>query len=184
MFHNNLKLNNRQIIMQYDALFIFSLVVSAILIAPQPILGYLGLIFCFLLSSLGAAKGIWSISSCVSGTSIKSPNVGLKSILGTVVCEANFLSGIITCVMAYGSLSKTSEVPAHILYFCSSLFVGMCSYYSSVSTGLICAVISMMDGKDPSIFYKVVVLEVIPASVGLIGFILGIVMNSKADALL
>lgn len=170
--------------MQYDILLIFVLVILSIFSIQGSIIGYFGLIYCFLLCSLGAAKGIYNISSCVSGTSIRSPSVGTKSILGTVVCEANFLSGIITCVMAFGTLSRTSEIAVHYLYFCSSLFVGMCSYYSSISTGLICAVISMMDGKDPNVFYKVVVLEVIPASVGLIGFILGIVMNSKADLLM
>lgn len=169
--------------MQYVVLGVFIAVVLSLSLLPEDILGYAGLVYCFLLCSLGTASGIWNIASYVSGTSIRAPGVGTKAILGTVVCEANFLSGIITCVLAYNTLKKEVPVPVHYFYFASSLFVGMCSYFSSVSTGLICAVISMVDGKDPNIFYKVVALEVIPASVGLIGFILGIVLNSKADLL-
>ncbi|KAL6120942.1 VHA-c''1 [Nucleospora cyclopteri] len=154
----------------------------ALLFSPINVLGYIGIFLCFSLSALGTAKGILSIANYVSGASIKSPHVGTKSILGTVVCEANFLTGIITCVMLNNTMKLDLPAKAHYIYFCSGLFVGLCNYFSSVATGLICAVISMMDAKDPSIFYKIVVLEIIPASVGLVGFIMGIVMNSKAPA--
>jgi V-type H+-transporting ATPase proteolipid subunit len=149
-------------------------------------LGYIGIIYCFLLASLGTAQGIWTISNYVSGTSIKHPRVGTKSILGTVVCEANFLSGIILCVLNFNLLksSPNLSIGSHYILFSSSVFVGLCSYFSSVATGVICAVISLMDGKDDQLFFKVVVLEIIPASVGLIGFILGIVMSSKTSLLM
>lgn len=164
----------------------YSLLISILLIfplifLPVSVIGFIGIIYCFILSALGTAFGLWNISTYVSGTSIKFPSVGTKSILGTVVCEANFLSGIITCIMTYGHLKNKISDAQNYLYFSSCLFVGICNYFSSVSTGLICAVISMMDGKSPSLFYKVVVLEVMPASVGLIGFILGIILNSKAE---
>lgn len=151
-------------------------------IIPPKFLGYVGIVLCFILSSLGTAKGLWSISNYVSGTSIKSPRIGSKSILGTVVCEANFLSGIILCVLNF-NLIRTAKLlsnGSNYMLYCSSVFVGICSYYSSIATGLICAVISMMDGKDEQLFFKVVVLEIMPASIGLIGFILGIVMSSKS----
>lgn len=161
---------------------ILALITCSLLFLPRDILGYAGITYCFVLCSIGTAKGIWNISNYVSGASIKTPRVGTKAILGTVVCEANFLSGIILCVLMYNTMKRAEDVTAlmHYFYFCSGIFVGMCSYYSSVATGLICASISLMDSKDPSLFYKVVALEIIPASVGLIGFILGIVMNSKA----
>lgn len=158
--------------------FIFPL----IFLSPN-VLTYLGIIYCFILSSLGTAFGIWAISPYVSGTSIKHPNVGAKSILGAVVCETNFLSGIITCIMTYNRLKNDVSIAQNYIYYSSCIFVGACNYFSSISTGLICAVISMMDGKNPSVFYKTVVLEIIPASVGLIGFILGIIFNSKAELL-
>lgn len=162
---------------------ILASIICSLLLLPRDILGYAGIIYCFALCSIGTAKGIWNISNYVSGASIKAPRVGTKAILGTVVCEANFLSGIIICVMTYNAAKKGGDdaILAHYFYFCSGIFVGMCSYYSSVATGLICASISLMDSKDPALFYKVVALEIIPASVGLIGFILGIVMNSKVS---
>ena len=40
----------------------------------------------------------------------------------------------------------------------------------------------MIDAKNSLLFYKIVVLEIIPASIGLIGFIIGIILNSKAPS--
>ncbi|ORD98102.1 VATO2 [Hepatospora eriocheir] len=167
-------------------ILISTLIISllSLLFSPVNLLAYIGMFLCFTLSALGTARGILSISKYVSGASILAPHVGTKSILGTVVCEANFLTGIITCVMINNTLNlnidKELSDKAHYIYFSSGLFVGICNYYSSEATGLICAVISMMDAKDPSLFYKIVILEIIPASIGLIGFIMGIVLNSKA----
>lgn len=161
------------------------IIIATLLIVPPVYLGYFGIIYCFLLSAIGASQGIWTISNYVSGTSIKYPRVGTKAILGTVICEANFLSGIISCVLNFNTLNLGPPLTdgGYYVIFSSSVFVGLCSFFSSIATGLICAVISMMDGKDEQLFFKVVVLEVIPASVGLIGFILGIVMSSKIKAL-
>lgn len=153
----------------------------SLLLSPVNVLGYLGMFACFILSAMGTAEGILSISRYVSGASIKAPSVGTKSILGTVVCEANFLTGIITCVMLNSSIGESTGSRAHYTYFSSGLFVGLCNYYSSVATGHICAVISMMDARDPALFFKIVILEIIPASVGLLGFIMGIVLNSKSS---
>lgn len=157
------------------------LAVLSLAFSPVNVLGYLGMFICFILSAMGTAEGILSISRYVSGASIKAPSVGTKSILGTVVCEANFLTGIITCVMLNNSINANTVDKAHYIYFASGLFVGMCNYYSSVATGIICAVISMMDARDPTLFFKIVILEIIPASVGLLGFIMGIVLNSRSS---
>lgn len=167
-----------------QVILILTLLISTLtlLFSPVNVLGYIGIFLCFALSALGTAKGILSIATYVSGASIKAPRIGTKSILGTVVCEANFLTGIITCVMLNNTMGTNLPARAHYIYFCSGLFVGLCNYFSSVATGMLCAVISMMDAKDPTIFYKIVVLEIIPASVGLIGFIMGIVLNSKAPS--
>lgn len=164
---------------------VLSLLFSFFLLICIPInlLGYAGMILCFILSSIGTAEGIYLISKFVSGASIQSPEIGTKSVLGTVVCEANFLTGIIMCVMLNNSLSINTNSTSHYLYFSSGLFVGLCNYYSSIATGTVCAVLSMADAKDPTIFFKLVVLEVIPASVGLIGFIIGIVLNAKIGSI-
>lgn len=160
---------------------VLALATASLLLSPVNILGYLGMVNCFVLSAMGTANGILIISKYVSGASIKAPHVGTKSILGTVVCEANFLTGIITCVMLSNSIKGNTVDKAHYIYFASGLFVGICNYFSSVATGLICAIISVMDAKDPSLFFKIVILEIIPASVGLLGFIMGIVLNSKSS---
>ena len=165
-------------------ILILTIIVSILILmfSPINILGYVGIFLCFSLSALGTAQGIFTIATYVSGSSIKAPNVGTKSILGTIVCEANFLTGIITCVMLNNTMVNTLPIKAHYIYFCSGLFVGICNYFSSVATGLLCGIISMIYAKNSLLFYKIVVLEIIPASIGLIGFIIGIILNSKAPS--
>lgn len=167
--------------MEIIILAVCLIAIISLCFSPVNILGYLGMFICFFLSAVGTAKGILNISRYVSGAAIRVPSVATKSIIGTVVCEANFLTGIITCVMLNSSINSSTIPKAHYLYFSSGLFVGICNYFSSVTTGLICGVITMINAKDLNIFFKIVILEIIPASVGLLGFILGIVLNSKSS---
>lgn len=154
------------------------------IILPSHFLPPIGMVACFVFSALGTAEGIYSIAKFVSGTAIRAPRTGTKAVLGTVVCEANFLTGIIMCVMLMGAAQTGAPAlpKANYLYFSSGIMVGLCNYYSSVATGLVCSVVTMADAKDARLFFKLVVLEIIPASIGLLGFIIGIVLNSRVGA--
>jgi V-type H+-transporting ATPase 21kDa proteolipid subunit len=139
-----------------------------------PIYGYIGIVMCFSLCAWGSSKGILTISRYVSGTAIRTPRVTAKSILGTVICEANFMLGLIHCISMYFGIKKGASELTHCYMLSSGLIVGTCSYCSSIATGMVCGVITLMDAKDQTLFYKLVVLEIIPASIGVIGFVLGI----------
>lgn len=152
--------------------------------SSRSILGYWGIILCFVLCGVGTGKGMSSISKYVSGASIKVPRCATKSILGTVVCEANLLCGIIECISIHAKIrNQPYSAPCHYIFFASGLLVGACSYFSSISTGIVCGLITMMDAKDPSLFFKLVILEIIPASIGIIGFVIGMFMIEKAGKL-
>ena len=56
----------------------------------------------------------------------------------------------------------------------------VCSYCSSVASGIICAGITMMDAKDPTLLYKLVFLENISAGIRILGLVLGLVLSEKA----
>jgi V-type H+-transporting ATPase 21kDa proteolipid subunit len=150
---------------------------SLVLPDAGPIYGYIGMVLCFSLCAWGSSKGILTISRYVSGTAIKTPRVTTKSILGTVICEANFMLGLIHSISMYFGMKKGASELAHYYMLCSGLVVGACSYCSSVSTGMVCGVITLMDAKDATLFYKLIVLEIIPASIGVIGFVLGFIIR-------
>lgn len=152
----------------------------------SPFLPYLGIFLSFALSALGTAKGLSTISSSVAGGSILVPRIGSKSIIGTVFCEANFLYGIITGMMLYIQIPKENDaffVEKGSIIFSCGLVVGACSYFSSISIGTVCGAISVMDAKDPTLFTKLVAMELISSSIGLMGLVIGFVMREKLGSL-
>ncbi|KAM0676798.1 V-type proton ATPase subunit c'' [Binucleata daphniae] len=149
-------------------------------------LPYLGIFLCFALSAAGTSKGLSSISSSVAGASILAPRIGSKSIIGTVFCEANFLYGIITAMMLYLQIPNKMDdafVEKGSIIFACGLIVGICCYFSSNSIGSVCGAIAIMDAKDPTLFTKLVAMELISSSIGLLGLVIGFVIREKLGSL-
>ncbi|EJW02247.1 hypothetical protein EDEG_03317 [Edhazardia aedis USNM 41457] len=152
----------------------------------SPSVGYLGMAFCFLLSAYGTIKGMKSIGNSVSGGSIIFPRIGSKSVFGTVFCEANFLGGVVICFLMHGVLPSENDsvmLEKSWLIFSACISVGICSYCSSVSTGVICSAICLMDAKDPALFMKLVAMELISSSIGILGLVLGFLLYEKVRTL-
>ncbi|TBU06337.1 hypothetical protein CWI38_0144p0060 [Hamiltosporidium tvaerminnensis] len=152
-----------------------------------PFLGYLGVIICFSLNALGTAKGMRSIGKSVSGASILMPRVGAKSIIGTVICEANFIFSLIQTKSLMDILNKCKSVSdekvtsiVHHIILCAGCIVGISGYASSIATGMNCAAICIMDAKDPTLFANLVAIELISGGIGVLGFVLGFIMKEKA----
>ncbi|KAM0687885.1 V-type proton ATPase 21 kDa proteolipid subunit [Conglomerata obtusa] len=141
---------------------------------------------CFTLAALGTTRGLSTISSAVSGGSILTPRIGSKSMIGTVFCEANFLYAIITDIMLYAQFPKPDDpflLEKGSIIFACGFVVGICCYFSSVSTGIVCGAISVMDAKDQTLFPKLVAMELISSSIGLMGLVIGFVMREKIGGL-
>ncbi|WUR03368.1 V-type proton ATPase 21 kDa proteolipid subunit [Vairimorpha necatrix] len=147
-------------------------------------IGYLGVVMCLILGILGTVRGMSSIAKYVSGVCISTPRVSNKSIFGTVICEAGLILSILHCIIMCVTLNNMKDTLINnYLILCSGMIVGTGFYFSSTAVGIICGVISLADAKNAEIFFKLVVLEFIPASVGLLGFILGIILTTKAKNL-
>lgn len=151
-----------------------------VLKSDVPFLGYLGIVLCIALSSVGTARGYQAIGKYMMGASIRTPRVGTRSLLGIVICEANFFFCLVISNILLMKMDSVKSYGGHSVLFASGLIVGTCSYCSSVASGIICAAITMMDAKDPTLFYKLVFLEVIPAGIGILGLVLGLVLSEKA----
>lgn len=151
-----------------------------------PMCGYLGVFSCFSLGAAGTAKGISTIARSMSGGSVKFPKIGSKALLGIIFCEANFMYTFIHCIMlrmTMGKITDTNEYRMQHMILACGIVVGISSYCSSVSTGVICGAITVMDTKDHKLFSKLVPMELISSSIGLLGMVIGFVLNEKIKGL-
>ncbi|KMV65915.1 putative ATPase [Encephalitozoon cuniculi EcunIII-L] len=152
----------------------------AVLNGDAPFLASFGIVMCIALSSFGTSKGYQAIGRYMIGSSIKAPRVGTRALLGIVICEANFFFCLVMSNLLLTKMDNVKSYGGQCILFSAGFIAGVCSYCSSLASGIICAAITMMDAKDPTLFYKLVFLEVIPAGIGILGLVLGLVLSDKA----
>ncbi|KAG0438414.1 V-type proton ATPase subunit c''2 [Dictyocoela muelleri] len=162
---------------------------------------YLGMVICFGMSTLGLAKGIGCISKSFAGTSILSPFISGKAFVGCIICESNMLYGFVMTILIYfatksapGSDTLADEIVSSASFsgnsvgddllrdqivLAAGIIVGMCSYFSSIAVGMICAALCVIDAKDRSVFLKMFLLEIFATSIGVLGLVSGINLLNK-----
>lgn len=146
------------------------------------IIGYAGILLSLTLGMIGTAKGMVNISSYVCGASIVTPRVATKSIFGIVICEAGMICTVIHVVQAVMTVKSMNQTYLNnYLMMLSCIITGASIYFSCVSVGIICGIITLMDAKDPHIFFKIIAMEIIPAGIGVLGFVCGAIFSSKID---
>jgi V-type H+-transporting ATPase proteolipid subunit len=88
--------------------------------------------------------------------------------------------------------SKLNLVPEEQLYtgsnyytgyalFWGGITVGMCNLICGVSVGINGSSAALADAADPTLFVKVLVVEIFSSVLGLFGLIIGLLVSEKAE---
>lgn len=151
----------------------------------------IGISLCTGLSIAGAAWGIFITGTSILGASVRVPRVTTKNLVSVVFCEVVAIFGLITSIVLSSKISSASPDTAFskenlftgYAVFWAGLTVGVSNLVCGITVGIAGATAAVSDAADPSLFVKILVIEIFGSVIGLFGLIVGLLMTTEAPEL-
>lgn len=154
--------------------------------------GGVGIGLAISLSIIGAAWGILTTGSAISGAAIRSPEIRSKNLISIIFCEAVAIYGVILAIIMTGKMEtgvKALDDNGAYLYkvmaggytlFAAGLAVGLGNMSCGMSVGIVGSSCAIADAQNSTLFVKVLVIEIFASALGIFAVIVGILIAQKA----
>ncbi|KAI1879726.1 hypothetical protein JX265_002680 [Neoarthrinium moseri] len=139
----------------------------------------IGLGLCIGLSVAGAAWGIFITGTSILSAGVRAPRIATKNMMSIIFCEIVAVYGLIVAIIFLAklddlqgeALSSTESYRTGFAIFWGGIIVGMCSLICGVSVGMVGSSAALADAADPTLFIRMLIIEIFCSIIGLFGLI-------------